>query len=79
MHPEQAKKIKCDKCGAVIGLYRHDDGWRCGTCVWNERVDLVNHIEAILSAVDYTEGNGSAVVVSHESLDRLSAAVNAAK
>jgi len=37
LNPEEAKKIKCDRCGAVIGLHRHADGWRCPQCIWNVR------------------------------------------
>ena len=78
MHSEEAKKIKCDRCRAVIGLYRHSSGWRCPQCIWNERENLIEWSKSLLSATDYTHPDNKSktvVVVSRRSLDGLAEVV----
>lgn len=50
MRKEDADKIKCDRCGGVIGLFQHDHGWRCPRCIWNEREIM---LEALTACYDY--------------------------
>ncbi len=50
MTPEEVKKIKCDRCGVIVGLYRHSKGWRCPQCIWNERENLIEWSKIILNA-----------------------------
>jgi len=78
LNPEEAKKIKCDRCGAVIGLHRHSDGWRCPQCIWNERENLIEWARCLLSATDYTTAANTdrqAVVVSRRTMDALAEVV----
>lgn len=78
MNPEEAKKIKCDRCGAVVGLHRHTDGWRCPQCIWDERENLIEWARSLLSATDYTTAaatDSKAVVVSRMSMDALAEVV----
>lgn len=48
MTSEEAKKIKCDRCGVTVGLYRHNKGWRCPQCIWNERENLIEWAKNLL-------------------------------
>lgn len=54
MKPEEASAIKCDRCGAMVGLYRHSNGWRCPLCIWSERENLIEQAKDLLNATDYT-------------------------
>lgn len=51
MTPEEAKKIKCDRCGVTISLYRHANGWRCSQCIWNERENLIEWAKNVITSV----------------------------
>lgn len=75
MHPDEAKNIKCDRCKTTCGLYRHDTGWRCPSCIWTEREKLIEIAMCVLSAADYTSNNKPIVVVSRYSMDQLKEAV----
>lgn len=70
MNSEEAKKIKCDRCGAICGLHRHETGWRCGLCVWNERANLITWAKQLFNSVSYrTTSNPKKVAI--VSLSRL--------
>jgi len=77
MHSKEAKLMKCDRCKAVVGLYRHNTGWRCPQCIWNERENLIEWAKNLLSAVDYTSADDTrqAVVVSRGGMDALAEVV----
>lgn len=81
MTSENAKKNKCDRCGSseiVVGLYRHANGWRCPSCIWNERENLIAWAKNLLSANDYTHKDNQkkqVVVVSRRNLDGLAEVV----
>lgn len=78
MKSEDAKKIKCDRCNAVVGLHRHDTGWRCPSCIWNERENLIEWAKSLLSTIDYitaADTNRQAIVVSRRSMDALAKVV----
>lgn len=78
MHPEEAKKIKCDRCGATCSLLRHATGWRCTQCIWNERENLIAWAKNLLKEDDYTNALYSdkrAVVVSRKNMDSLAEVV----
>jgi len=49
MTPEEAKSIKCDRCGVTVGLHRHEHGWRCPTCIWNELAEINKTVYAMIS------------------------------
>lgn len=76
MNSEEVKKIKCDRCGAVIGLYRHDTGWRCPQCIWNERENLIEWAKNLLNTNDYkSETKRRTVVVMRKNMDSLAEVV----
>ncbi len=73
-------KIKCDRCGGVVGLHCHSTGWRCPSCIWNERENLIEWAKNLLSATDYTNAINSdkqqmSVVVSRRRMDALAEVV----
>lgn len=44
--------IRCDRCGTAISLYHPDseiDGWRCSSCIWDEREKLIKGVQEFLS------------------------------
>lgn len=60
MTPEDAKKFKCDRCGVEarcdksipmewFSLFRHTNGWRCPSCIWNERENLIEWAKSVLT------------------------------
>lgn len=81
MTPEEAKAIRCDRCGAVVGLHQHRDGWRCPQCIWNERENLIEWARNLLNAIDMSGKHCSLgmgvndarlmIVVSRKSMDDL--------
>lgn len=74
MHSEDVKKIKCDRCGGVIGLFRHRKGWRCPTCIWSERENLIEWARDVLGSGNYADTTSETkqmVVVSRRSMDAL--------
>ncbi len=73
--PEEAAKIKCDRCRATCGLMQHDYGWRCPTCIWTEREKLIEVARCILSAADYISNDKPVVIVSRYTMDKLKEAV----
>ena len=82
MTSEDAKKIECDRCSGVFatGLYRHTNGWRCPSCIWNERENLIEWAKNLLSATDYTNAINNdkqqmSVVVSRRGMDALAEVV----
>ncbi len=78
MLPEDAKSIKCDRCGVTVSLYRHANGWRCPSCIWNERENLISWAKSVLSAPDYTyiaHDNKQSVMVPRKNLDSLAEVV----
>lgn len=78
MKPEDAKKIKCDRCDAVVSLHRHCTGWRCPSCIWSERENLIEWAKSLLSATDYVtaaDTDRQAIVVSRRSMDALAEVV----
>ncbi len=76
MHSEDVKKIKCDRCSAVIGLYRYnDDGWRCSLCIWKERENLIEQIKDVLNNSDYYYSSGKTTKVYRKNMDALNAVV----
>lgn len=78
MKSEDAEKIKCDRCGAVVGLYCLNTGWRCPSCIWSERENLIEWAKILLSATDYItakETNRQTIVVSRRSMDALAEVV----
>jgi ribosomal protein S27AE len=78
MKPEDVKKIKCDRCGVVVGLYQHNKGWRCPPCIWNERKNLIKWSKSLLSASDYVNGEGKVVKVGRMGMNALKLAVEKA-
>lgn len=58
MNPEEANKIKCDRCGVTAGLYRHSVGWRCPGCIWSERENLITWTKRLLATIDYNKTYG---------------------
>ncbi len=78
MHSEDAKKIKCDRCDGVIGLYQHDKGWRCPLCIWKERENLIKQAKGVLSSSDYHYASGETTKVYRKNMDALAIAVQRA-
>lgn len=72
MDAKTVASIKCDRCGATIGLYTHPNGWRCPECIWNEREQLLESANALLNDADYS---GKVVRVSRDNVDALRKAV----
>lgn len=65
MKSEDAKKIKCDRCSVVVGLHRHNSGWRCPRCIWIERVMLIQQSQLLLrEAKRRSRGRDKARVIS---------------
>lgn len=80
MKPEDARKIKCDRCSVVVGLHRHSKGWRCPSCIWNERENLIEWAKNLLNVYSYTsllhaDNNIQTIVVSRRSMDALAEVV----
>ncbi|KKN91239.1 hypothetical protein LCGC14_0221070 [marine sediment metagenome] len=78
MLPEDAKKNKCDRCGVIVSLYRHANGWRCPSCIWNERENLIKWSKPLLNLTHYTAAkykDNPVVIVSRRNLDALAEVV----
>lgn len=74
MNFEDVKKIKCDRCGVVVGLHIHSKGYRCPLCIWNELENLIEWAKILLSAPDYQsilDKHKQTVVVSRKNMDAL--------
>ncbi len=52
MRSEDAKKMKCDQCGVVVGLYQHDTGYRCPECIWKEKERLDKEVTRLLNMIN---------------------------
>lgn len=74
MTPEDAKKIKCDRCATTFGLYRHSDGWRCPVCIWNERENLIAWAGRVLDIPNSAKSN-KGVLVPRDRMDALAEVV----
>lgn len=68
--------MKCDRCDLSNNLYRHDNGWRCSFCIWNERENLIEWAKCLLSVAGYISApTDDKVVVPRRSLDALAEVV----
>lgn len=74
MKQEDAEKIRCDRCKVVFGLYRHKNGWRCPSCIWNERESLIEQAKNLLNNAK----NTTSLKKLSKSMDCLKEAVEAA-
>lgn len=55
MTPEDAAKIKCDRCGVTIGLYRHSIDWRCPECIWKELQQLILQAKKVIISEEFSK------------------------
>lgn len=81
MKSEDIKKIKCDRCDVIVGLHCHSTGWRCPSCIWNERENLIAWARNLLNTITYTsilDDTKPVVVVSRKSMDALAEVVKEA-
>ena len=46
---DKYKNMKCDRCRVAIGLFRHNSGWRCSSCIWEERNMLIDCVNKFLN------------------------------
>lgn len=74
----ESKLMRCDRCGTPFGLHIHEWNYRCTACVWNERAELIRRARDLLSANDYTEGDGKYVILPRIRMRMLEKAVEEA-
>lgn len=79
MKKEDVGKIKCDRCGVVVGLYRHESGLRCPECIWKERENLISSAINLIDASEHDKcGHGYKKTVFATDLSDLKDAVDEA-
>lgn len=76
---DKMKHIKCDRCGATVGLYTHPKGWRCPECIWKELENLISSATNLIDASEHDKcGHGYKKTVFATDLSDLKDAVDKA-